>query len=188
LSEYSITRAVRDEYLVQILALQKINLPNNLTESEIETQGFVTCDHSPQLMKRMNHPFPHVIALHDSKVVGYALVMLPVLKNEIDVLKSMFEVIENHQFKEVSLEKSNYFVMGQVCIDKNHRSKGLFQNLYDGLKYYMSPHYNFCITEIDQRNRRSMRAHEKVGFELMTSYRDSKNGKLWDLVIWDWAK
>ena len=50
--QYSITKTALD--LQQILALQKANLPNNLSEAEIQTQGFVTVSHDFDLLADMN--------------------------------------------------------------------------------------------------------------------------------------
>jgi RimJ/RimL family protein N-acetyltransferase len=48
----------------------------------------------------------------------------------------------------------------------------------------MKDSYDFVITEIATRNTRSIRAHEKVGFQLLHRFKDDKEE--WDVVIWDW--
>lgn len=47
--------------------------------------------------------------------------------------------------------------------------------------------YDFAITEIHKSNIRSIKAHARIGFELIHSYKDP-NGDEWDIVIWDWKK
>jgi len=187
LAEYILTTVSEEKYLHEILALQKANLPNNISAEERAEQGFVTCDHSFDLLRRMNNPFPHVIALSDDKVVGYALVMLPDHRNALDVLLSMFAKIDQQQYQGQSIKDSRYFTMGQVCIAKPHRSQGIFRKLYQKMKNEMSENFDYCITEVATDNVRSLKAHAKVGFTNLHSYTDSTNGKSWEIIIWDWS-
>ena len=76
--------------------------------------------------------------------------------------------------------------MGQVCIDKQHRRKGLFKKMYDHFREQLSPHYKYCITEVATSNVRSLQAHEAVGFKNLLSYK-ADDGKDWELIVWDWS-
>jgi RimJ/RimL family protein N-acetyltransferase len=49
----------------------------------------------------------------------------------------------------------------------------------------MQSSYDFVLTEIATRNTRSIRAHEKVGFQLLHRFSDEK--EQWDIVVWDWS-
>ena len=53
------------------------------------------------------------------------------------------------------------------------------------MKALYAPRYDMTITQVARRNGRSVRAHEKVGFELLHRYRDAA-GEEWDLIAWDW--
>lgn len=55
----------------QILNLQQKNLPKHLSQEELITQGFVTVEHDLKLLKLMSTTYPHVIAKHEDKIVGY---------------------------------------------------------------------------------------------------------------------
>ena len=54
--------------------------------------------------------------------------------------------------------------MGQICIDKPWRGRGLFDQLYAAHRQHLSGRYDCCITEVATRNGRSMSAHLRVGF------------------------
>ncbi|MGB5700734.1 GNAT family N-acetyltransferase, partial [Muriicola sp.] len=123
------TRVSRQEELAEILALQEQNLATNLTEKEIEKEGFVTVSHTLDLLSKMNAICPHIIAKDKGRVIGYALCMHPDFSREIPVLLSMFE-----QIGEVVPTEQSYLVMGQVCIDKAYRGKGIFRGLYKTMK------------------------------------------------------
>lgn len=180
------TQAKTTDELQQILALQAANLPQNISETELKKEGFVTVHHNFELLEAMNYPFPHIIAKDGDQVVAYALVMLRKFADKIPVLTSMFEMINESTFKEKSVNDSTYFAMGQVCIHKDYRGKGLFQNLYKTMQQHYSNDFQYIITEIAARNPRSLRAHSKVGFEDLKVFKDKEFGELWHLVIWDW--
>jgi hypothetical protein len=70
--------ATSDDDLQQILNLQSQNLPKNISAEESKSEGFVTIQHILPLLKRMNEPYPHVVARNDEgSIIGYALTMLP---------------------------------------------------------------------------------------------------------------
>jgi L-amino acid N-acyltransferase YncA len=125
------------------------------------------------------------------QVIGYALSMTVNFSSHLSVLAPMFEMIKNLEYQGTLLNEKKYFIMGQVCVYVAYRGSGVFQALYQHMKQCYSQHYNYIITEIDQRNTRSTTAHRKVGFKILHQYSadsDSQNlGIDWDLVIWDWT-
>lgn len=168
-------QANSEEELKQILALQRQNLPKNLSIPYLVTEGFVTVEHSLELLQKMNDAFPHTLATHEGKVVGYALSMHSKFGNEIAILKSMFDEIKRTGIKE------RFMVMGQICIAKTHRRKGIFRGLYKHMKQYVQNDFKLIITEVDCRNTRSLQAHKAVGFKELTQY--SSDGRVWSLLI-----
>jgi len=74
--------------------------------------------------------------------------------------------------------------MGQVCVAAPYRGKGVFDLLYNQHKAAFSHKYDFVITDIATRNTRSMRAHARIGFKKIHTYRDELDE--WDTVLWDW--
>ncbi len=162
--------------LLQILELQKSNLAQNLSGEEKGTEGFVTVVHTLELLTRMNEEFPHVIARDGEKVVGYTLCMHPKFSQEIEVLKPMFSEIEKSDAR-----NREYMVMGQVCIDKEYRKKGIFRNLYKTMLQVIQPHFECIITEVDAANVRSLQAHYAIGFRVLKRYHS--DGHDWHLIL-----
>lgn len=177
------TTASTKKDLQEILQLQLANLPKNLSAEEAKNQGFLTVHHSPELLQTMNIPYPHIIAKFDNQVIGYTLVMLQKFKDVIPVLKPMFQKINSLSFHNKPLSNTKYFVMGQVCVDKKFRGQGVFNGLYQQMRKDMAPFFDCIITEIATRNTRSMRAHEKIGFEVISIY--STQEEEWAIVGWD---
>jgi ribosomal protein S18 acetylase RimI-like enzyme len=171
--------------LQQILKLQQLYLSGNKDGEEEKEQGFVTVHHSLEKLKQLHALAPSVIVKDDERVIAYALVMLKSAAELIPELKSMFEMLKALSFNGKPLDEYSYYVMGQVCVDKPYRGLGVFQKLYDKHKELMRPSYDFVLTEIATRNTRSIRAHEKAGFQLLLRFKDEREE--WDIVLWDWS-
>ncbi len=165
-----------DGELQQILTLQQENLPKNLTKEELRTQGFLTVTHTFDLLKKMNDVFPHTIAVHHNKVIGYALSMHPRFADEIELLRPMFSEI--NKVVEVT---SDCMVMGQICIAKTYRGLGIFRKLYGKMQEFLAPSFTRIITEVDTSNIRSLQAHTAIGFCELKRY--MKKGREWSLVL-----
>ncbi|MCH1418110.1 MAG: hypothetical protein L7U68_06150 [Flavobacteriaceae bacterium] len=76
--------------------------------------------------------------------------------------------------------------MGQICVDKAFRGQGVFRQLYAEHMALLSKQYNYCITEVSNRNLRSMQAHYATGFELLHCFSGTQDE--WNIVLWDWTK
>ncbi len=165
------------EELEQILKLQKANLPTSISIKEKNIEGFVTVKHDMEILSNMNDIVPHILAKDESKVIGYALCMHPKFAERIAILKPLFSKIESLIKKE-----TKYIVMGQICIEKEYRKKGIFRKLYRKMKKSMAPDYSTIITQVDSVNTRSLQAHYTIGFKLLKSYKADNHN--WELIIW----
>ncbi len=177
-SDIIYTRVSSGIEMRQILDLQQKNLPENLRDAEIASEGFLTVSHSLDLLSRMNEVCPHMIAKAGGQVIGYALCMHPSFRDRIEVLKSMFDKIDS-----LASPDLRYIVMGQICIDKKFRKRGIFRGLYRFMGSELRLDYQMIITEVDDKNRRSLNAHYAVGFREMNLY--PAGGRKWHLISWD---
>lgn len=173
--------------LYGILKLQQKNLPKHLSAEEINSQGFVTVEHSIDVLTIMNETARHIVARDTTDVVGYVLAMTMDVRQLIPVLEPMFARLHDLDFFGKKITAYPYIMVGQVCIDKMHRGKGVFQACYEAYARQHADQYHFALTEIASSNTRSLRAHIGVGFEVFHSYTDP-DGVNWDIVIWDWRK
>ena len=169
------------EELLGIQQLQSDNLKVNLTEAEALSQGFVTLSHTINQLTLICGEEAHVIAVHQGKIVGYTLTMLSQFRNVMPLLANLYRKLD------ILNAQEPYLVMGQVCIDKSYRGQDLFSGLYNKMKDEFNEKYPGIYTEIAVSNGRSIRAHEKVGFEEVERYENSE-GELWSIVYWDWLK
>ena len=132
----------------------------------------------------MNEQHPHIIVKDENIVVGYALVALKEAQVFHKDLNVMMHHLETLQYKNKSLQQYKFYVMGQICIDENYRGRGVFQLLYQHHKKLFEHNFDFVVTEISTSNTRSMRAHEKIGFKTIHTYKDALDE--WNVVLWDW--
>ncbi len=93
------------EELQQVLELQSRNLKQHIPLAEKEKEGFVTLQHSLEILALMHAIQPSVIAVDEGRVIGYALAK--------------------------PIQQYKFYVMGQVCIDKSYRGTGVFAALYE---------------------------------------------------------
>lgn len=179
-----ITTIANSEDIRQVLALQQANLSTRVSDETASSQGFVTVQHNFDLLKKMNEAVPQVIAKAGDQVVGYALVMLPSFRDLVPVLKPMFKVFDGLDYDGKKVSDYRYYVMGQICVADGWRGMGIVDGLYLKHRELFSGSFDFCITEIAARNTRSLRAHQRVGFETIHTFRDETD--LWEIVVWDW--
>ena len=172
--EIEFTKASTDQELHQILELQKKNAIATLSTEEKEREGFITVIHSFDILKQMNDICPHIIAKYNNEVVGYALSMDSCFGEDIPVLAPMFKEIKEQNI-------GNYLVMGRVCVDINHRKKGVFRELYAKMSREYRTIYDSIITEVDSKNTRSLNAHFAIGFELLLTYESL--GQHWNIIV-----
>lgn len=179
------TTAKTDEDIQSIIELQKHNLPQNLTEEQMHSQGFVTVVHSFEALHKMNSIEQSIVATNNDEIIGYLLAMTPASKSDIPVLVPMFDAFDNVVYDQKKISGYTYIVVGQVCIAEGWRGKGILDDCYTAYKNHFKSKYEFAITEINSTNKRSIKAHERIGFKLVHSYSDPE-GVEWNVVLWDW--
>lgn len=180
---YSTSQTIQQ--LQAILALQKENLERNISSSELNKEGYVTAEHNLDLISKMNKPYAHIIATDAEELVGYALVMTRAFSKNIPVLVEMFDQIDDQSYRNGLLGDSNYVVMGQICIAKAYRGRGIFYGLYNHMREIYSSKFEYLITMVAERNQRSLHAHYKAGFCPLHEY--NSHGEHWHIILLDWT-
>lgn len=185
-SPYDVTSVWSAAELPRILDLQRKNLPTAISTDEMRAQGFVTVEHDVSALERMHALAPSIIATHQGELVAYALTMPRECRALMPQLVPMFDLLDTLEYQGRPLAEQRFYVMGQVCIDKAHRGRGLFERLYDKHRELYRERFDLLVTEVSTRNTRSLRAHERVGFKTLHTYRDATDE--WAVVAWDWSE
>jgi GNAT superfamily N-acetyltransferase len=167
----------------QILRLQAENLASALAPETLLSQGFVTVQHDPDVLRRMNAVAPAIIAKASELVVGYALVMPREFAPFVPILGPLFDMLDGLSWRGTPLrDNARWFVMGQICIAKQYRGTGIFDGLYRAMGAAYRDRYDFTITEVAARNTRSLAAHARVGFQTICIYPDAMTGEQWHVL------
>ncbi len=176
--------AKTSEELIGVLALQQANLRKNISDEEATTQGFLMAEYDLDYLTFLQESSPGIIAKDGDKVVGYSLVALPETARHHPLLADLVANIERciYDGKPVT----NYAIVAQLCVSKDYRGQDLVQKLYGGFQEHYSSRFDFCVTDVAQANGRSLKAHQKRGFQVIDTL--SYGGIGWDIVLWDWNK
>ena len=174
--------ATRDD-LASIIAMQRANLEANARDPV--GQGFVTVVHTIDVLERMHALVPSVVVRDGDVLAGYALVMLQECAPLVPVLETMFMNLRTLAFRGRPLRDMRWYVMGQVCVAESQRGRGAFDALYRGHAEHYGSRFDLVVTEAATRNTRSIRAHARVGFETIDTYRDEVDE--WAVIAWDFA-
>ncbi|MGZ9677366.1 N-acetyltransferase family protein [Flavobacterium sp. GNP001] len=167
------------EELEQIRELQLQNSCFQISTEEKTKEGFVTIQHTVSLLEKMNNACKHIIAKDHTKVIGFALVMLPSFKAEIPALQPLFTRIE-----QLVAREAKYVVMGQICISKDYRKQGVFRALYHFYREQLQGEFDVLITEVATLNQRSLQAHQAIGFKIIATYLE--HDLEWNIIQWNW--
>jgi hypothetical protein len=169
----------------QIYRLNQVNLKQNLNAAEKASDGFVSWLYSVDLLEKMHALAPSVIVKHQDRVVGYALTTLKESRSFHRDLETMFRQLEPVLYLGKPLPVYNFYCMGQICVDKTFRGKGIVSMLYNEHKKVYGKQFDFILTEISSSNPRSLKAHLNMGFEIIYTYTDAIDE--WHVVVWDWS-
>lgn len=183
--QYTLVRGPRD--VEGILALQAENHRDVVDAETAQREGFTSVRHEPAVLHAMNRAHPSAIAVSGDVIAGYALMMPQQFRTHVPLLEPMFALFDRLEWRGQPLAgNARWFVMGQVCVAKAFRGQGVFDGVYHQLRDAYSSQFDFVLTEISQRNSRSLRAHRRVGFETLLVYPDAKADDVWEVVVWDW--
>ncbi|HMP94594.1 MAG TPA: hypothetical protein PKD90_17065, partial [Phnomibacter sp.] len=163
----TITLTSTQQHLAQILQLQQLYHISVQSPQLQQQMGFLTLQHTLPVLQQMQALQPSVIAMAEGQVVGYALSMPRQCRHLMPAFDSMFSHADALEYRQHSLHQLPYYMMGQICVHESWQGKGIFDALYRGHRQHFKPAYNYLVTEIATRNLRSMRAHLRIGFEVI---------------------
>ncbi|MEM9835294.1 MAG: GNAT family N-acetyltransferase [Bacteroidota bacterium] len=182
-----ITLTKKEAELKKILQLQAINLAGSLSEVERAEQGFVSAHHDLPTLQAMADSAPHIIAKDGRTLAGYALAMTRAYSHSVPLLTPMFDFQDGLVYQGKTLAEHDYIVMGQVCVAEAYRGQKLVDRMYKYFRGCYAIHYPYLVTAVSPKNTRSLRVHERCGFDTLDTFTDP-NGHQWTIIVWDWRR
>ena len=181
----TIKRVTEFTELEGIKQLQDANLKKNLSEEMAGSEGFVMADYTLDFLQAMHAESPSIVAMDNGRVIGYALSATKSIRHQHALLADLFNAIDKINYNHQLLENSKYVVVGQLCVALGYRGTGLAQNMYNYFKSSLSPEFDYCITDVANENIRSLKAHQKTGFQVIDTL--NYGGIIWNIILWDWV-
>lgn len=169
-----------------ILTLQLANHLSILSPEEKATQGFITVRHTLEQLLALLAIEPQLLAKEGNEVQGYVLAMTLSSRALVPLLIPLFEQFDQLQVRGKTVSEYNPIVVGQICVCKSQRGKGLFDALYTAYRERFAATYDFAITSIALSNHRSMADHQRIGFRVLNEFEDKIQP--WAIVYWDWQQ
>jgi len=176
----------KDSELEAIQALQRANLRRHLSEPEAANEGFLIAEYSLDFLRRMHENHPSVIAVDGDQLAGYALVTTKAARDGHPLLNDLCNQIDQLTYNNRPLKGASYVLVGQLCVEKCHRGKGLVQQMYGLFRESLQRDYDYGITDVARANQRSLQAHLKTGFRVIHTIQFE--GLEWDVILWDWTR
>lgn len=167
--------------LYSIIDLQQKNLAKNISQKEAFEQGFTFVEYDFNLLKRICDAEPAIVARENNKLIGYAIILTRAFGSQIPELAPMFTLFDTLPYEKQKFGNASYVLIGQICIAKEFRGRGIFDQLYNQIIASLSSRFEYLITEVAVRNTRSMNAHQRVGYNVFHSYEDI--GEKWNTLI-----
>ena len=189
MEKITFTTAKTREDIAKIIELQRKNQIRNLDEATMKSEGFVTFEYEIEPLFAMNQSHPSVVAwAEDGRLAGYCISACSADRGYFEVLDRTYDYFEALEFCGKKLSDQPMMLTGQICVAEGFRGLCVFEGLYAKFQAIWSPGFEFCVTEISKKNTRSLRAHERIGFEVFHEFSDEILNETWVVVGWDWRK
>ena len=180
----TICLASTDRDIQEIRDLQEANLKDNIPLENRLSDGFLTAKYELDFLREMNDLTPAIIAKEKGVLVGYALATNRSMLTQHPLLNDLGAQINKIPFGGKFVDDFDYLVVGQLCVAKEVRSRGLAQDLYVQFKATYENRYPFAVTDVDRENLASLKIHQKVGFQVVSMLQCGSSN--WHVMIWDW--
>jgi len=167
-----------------VFALQERNLGRNLSEVEQQQYGFVSLETPPELLKEVIQENGITVARSLGKIVGYVIPLTVEEAKQLPLLNPFLSRFKKITYGGKPLNEYTFCVIGQICVDRNFRRRGVSEKLYAAFGTRLSAKYELAVTELAERNVASSRTHEKSNLHVVDRY-PSEDGEVWLVEVLD---
>ena len=173
-----------EEEFAGIIELSKANLVSNLPAETKAKEGFVTWVYTKEALQALHAVIPSVIVKDGDTVVGYALSLSPACVDVYPPMAGTHKKVSAISYKGIPLGRQRVYYCGQICVSEGYRGQGLVNMLYQFHRKHFGNQFDRLVTEISTANPRSLKAHQKIGFQVIETHVDDMDE--WDIVLWNW--
>jgi hypothetical protein len=181
-----ITRIGEVKDISGIIALQKVNLYDNLAEHE-RKPGFVTTPFSETQLVELLAERGIFVAEDRGELVGYAMAGTWEYFSTWPIFPYMVSRLGSLSFLGKRLLPEQSFQYGPVCINSALRGSGLFPRLFEEMRLEFVSRFSVGITFINRVNERSLAAHtRKLGMTVIDRFEFS--GRNYCMLVFETSR
>lgn len=162
-------RRAKDIDYVGMVALQEANLVGNLSNAE-RSDGFLSAMFNASELAALNENLCVIVASDHDQVKGLLVASTTEFNSNVSLPSAMIARYPHAVFNGQPLSEWKSFIAGPVVIDKSARGTGAFAGMYQELLKQLPSEYDVAVTLVSLANGRSLRAHEKIGYQRIDSF------------------
>lgn len=163
--------------LAGVLQLQKANLYSELSEKERE-KGFVTTPFSEQQILDIIKLDGLFVGEENSTIIAYVFAGDWHYFQQWPIFPFMTARFPKLSFNDSSVTTENSFQYGPICIALDFRGQQVMRELFEEMRLLWVQKFSVSITFVNKANKISVRAHEKIGWELIDEFEFNGNSYL----------
>lgn len=170
-----IYRNAKIEDILKVSELQSKYHINTISEED-KPDGFVTTlfshDQFKELIEKENGL---AIACDGEKVVAYAMAASWDYWSKWPLFQHMIGDLPSTEYLGQLLSVDNSYQYGPIAIHTDYRGSLVLPNLYEFSRLQMKERYPIMVTFINRINPRSIRAHKKLGLDVIKEFEFNNN-------------
>lgn len=179
-------RSGRSQDIPGVARLQQRYHVKTIKEAD-RADGFVTTLFTEsQFQELIANENGLAVALDGEKVVGYAMAASWQYWSVWPLFQHMIDDLASCRYRGRRLSTENSYQYGPICIDKDYRGGQVLPNLFEFSRRQLAARFPILITFINQNNPRSLRAHSKLGLEIVKPF--AFNGNNYYQLAYDAAQ
>ena len=138
---------------------------------EDRPDGFVTTLFTREQFERLIEEEKGLFVASDKgKVIAYAMAASWDYWSTWPLFQYMIGDLSSTSYLGLDLSTENSYQYGPICIDKEYRGTSVLPNLFEFSRRVMNKRYPVLITFINKINIRSLRAHQKLGLDVIKEF------------------
>ena len=179
-----IIRKASEKDLTQIRQLQESTHYNNVSESDKEKEGFVSVESDIPLLRVINKDIGILVAEANGKVVGYEMPLGLEHTAQIPLLDPFVKRFIKLNYDGQKIGEYKWVIEGQINVNMAYKGEGIAEALHKNFIDMLRGKYEIVVTEISDKNPRSLNVHtKKLGMSVIDTYQ--AKGRKWYVLLQD---
>ena len=166
--------------IASVLALHRKYHISTIAEVD-KSDGFISSSfNEKQLEELIERERGLTVAIANEKVVAYVMAASWHFWSTWPIQSYMISMLGKYEFCGQVLSVDNSYQYGPICVDKEFRGTGLFEEIFKFSLAEMASRYPFLVTFINRLNPRSYHAHtKKIGLSVLGEFSCNSNNYYW---------